>query len=55
MIAKGFSKCSPRCERIRTELVQAIPSIEVDRAVYLTESYKQTENEPHIIRREKAL
>ncbi|MBQ9155773.1 MAG: glycyl radical protein [Eubacterium sp.] len=55
MIAKGFSKCSPRCERIRTELVQAIPSIEVDRAVYLTESYKQTENEPHVIRRAKAL
>lgn len=55
MIAKGFTKCSDRCEKIRTELVQAVPAIEVDRAYYLTQSYKETENEPHVIRRAKAL
>lgn len=55
MIAKGFTRCSERCEKIRSELVQAVPAIEVDRAYYLTQSYKETENEPHIIRRAKAL
>ena len=41
MIAKGFTRCSERCEKIRSELVQAVPAIEVDRAYYLTQSYNR--------------
>ncbi len=41
MIAKGFIRCSERCEKIRSELVQAVPAIEVDRAYYLTQSPKR--------------
>lgn len=55
MIAKGFSKPTDRVERIRSMIVDAVPYIESDRAVLLTQSYQQTEGQPAIIRRAKGL
>lgn len=45
---------SPRIPQLIEHLYAKMPVIEADRAVLLTESYKQTENEPMIIRRAKA-
>lgn len=47
----------PKSERITKlveDLYEKMPEIEADRAVLLTESYKQTEGEPMITRRAKA-
>ena len=46
MIAKGFSKPTERVERLRNQIIDAVPHIESDRAKLLTESYRRTENEP---------
>ena len=50
------AKCakSPRIERLKEALYRKLPEIEADRAVLLTESYKQTEGEPIVTRRAKA-
>ncbi|MBQ2932134.1 MAG: glycyl radical protein [Clostridia bacterium] len=45
---------SPRIEKLRDALFQKMPEIEADRAVILTESYKETEGLPMISRRAKA-
>lgn len=45
---------SQRIEKLKEDLFAKIPVIEAERAVLLTESYKQTEDEPIIIRRAKA-
>lgn len=45
---------SPRIPQLIEHLYAKMPVIEADRAVLLTESYRQTENEPMIIRRAKA-
>lgn len=45
---------SPRISRLVEHLYAKMPEIEADRAVLLTESYKQTEGEPIILRRAKA-
>ncbi len=45
---------SPRIDFLKQMLFDARPEIESDRAVLLTQSYKQTENEPMVIRRAKA-
>ena len=45
---------SPRIEKLRDALFQKMPEIEADRAVILTESYKETEGLPMIARRAKA-
>ena len=54
---KYYSKAIPKSERI-TRLVEHLyakmPEIEASRAVLITESYQQTENEPMVIRRAKA-
>ncbi len=47
-------KKSPRIDRLIKNLFEKMPEIEADRAVLLTESYKQTENLPIIERRAKA-
>lgn len=47
-------KKSPRIDRLINNLFEKMPEIEADRAVLLTESYKQTENLPIIERRAKA-
>lgn len=51
---KEISK-SPRIDKLKEALFASMPEIEADRAVLLTESYKQTENLPIIERRAKAL
>ena len=45
---------SPRIARLVEHLYEKMPVIEADRAVLLTESYKETEGEPIITRRAKA-
>ncbi len=46
---------SPRIDKLKEALFAGMPEIESDRAVLLTESYKETENLPIIERRAKAL
>ena len=43
-----------RIPKLIAHLFEKMPEIEADRAVLLTESYKQTENLPIILRRAKA-
>lgn len=50
----GRIKKSPRIDRLIENLFRKMPEIEADRAVLLTESFKQTEGEPLIIRKAKA-
>lgn len=45
---------SPRIQGLIDHLFEKMPEIEADRAVLLTESYRQTEREPMITRRAKA-
>ncbi|MBQ7916365.1 MAG: glycyl radical protein [Firmicutes bacterium] len=45
---------SPRIQKLIDHLYAKMPVVEADRAVLLTESYKETEGEPMIIRRAKA-
>jgi len=45
---------SPRIPRLVAHLYAKMPEIESARAILITESYKQTENEPIIMRRAKA-
>ncbi|MCQ2399744.1 MAG: glycyl radical protein, partial [Clostridia bacterium] len=45
---------SPRIDFLKEQLYKNKPQIEADRAVLLTESYKQTEGEPINLRRAKA-
>ncbi len=45
---------SPRIAKLVEDLYAKMPEIEADRAYLLTESYKQTEQEPIILRRAKA-
>ncbi|WFR55162.1 glycyl radical protein [Anaerocolumna sp. AGMB13025] len=45
---------SPRIGKLVEDLYAAMPEIEADRAYLLTESYKQTEQDPIITRRAKA-
>ena len=49
----GIAK-SPRIDRLIDNLFVKMPEIEAERAYLLTESYKQTEGEPIILRRAKA-
>ncbi|MCQ2013449.1 MAG: glycyl radical protein [Clostridium butyricum] len=54
MIAKGFSKPTKRVERLKKMIVEAVPYVESERAVLITESYKETEGLSPILRRAKA-
>lgn len=54
MIAKGFSKPTKRVERLKKRIVEAVPYVESERAVLITESYKETEGLSPILRRAKA-
>ena len=40
-----------RIDRLKAALFQKMPQVEADRAVLLTQSYMETENEPMITRR----
>lgn len=55
MIEKGFSNPTPRILRLKEDLLNAKPEVESERAVLVTESYKETENLPPVLRRAKAL
>lgn len=45
---------SPRIDRLINMLFEKLPQIEADRAVLLTESYRQTEGQPVVMRRAHA-
>lgn len=50
----GSIQKSPRITKLVEALYQELPEIEADRAILLTESYRQTEGEPMVTRRAKA-
>lgn len=49
-----FEECSPRVAELRKKVLGA-PQICTERAALMTESYKQTEGEPFVFRRVKAM
>lgn len=55
MLEKGFSKPTDRVLRLKQRIVDAVPYVESDRAVLVTQSYKETEDMPMVMRRAKAL
>jgi formate C-acetyltransferase len=55
MLAKGFSQPTERVLKLRKMIVDATPCVEADRAVLVTESYKETEGLSAVIRRAKAV
>ena len=54
-VTSGFSAPTKRVEILKEQILTATPCIETERALLITESYKQTESLPPIIRRAKAL
>ena len=55
MIATGFTEPTERIKRLKKAFVAAVPEVESERAVLVTESYRETEGMPILIRRAKAL
>ena len=55
MLERGFSKPTERIEKLRKVIIDAVPQVESERAVLITQSYKETEGQPTIIRRAKAV
>ncbi|MBN1367781.1 MAG: formate C-acetyltransferase/glycerol dehydratase family glycyl radical enzyme [Dehalococcoidales bacterium] len=51
----GLINAKSRIEKLRSEVVRRMPELCLERAYYFTESYKETESEPSVIRRAKAL
>jgi len=45
----------PRVQRVRKNLMTVTPTICPERALLITESYQQTEDEPYVLRKAKAL
>jgi formate C-acetyltransferase len=45
----------PRVRRVRADLMAAVPAICPERALLITESYRETEGQPMVLRRAKAL
>ena len=45
----------PRVQRVRADLMAAVPAICPERALLITESYRETEGQPMVLRRAKAL
>lgn len=54
MLAKGFTEPTERVKRLKRAIVDATPYVESERAVLVTESYKETEGLSPIMRRAKA-
>lgn len=54
MLAKGFTEPTDRVKRLKRAIVDAVPYVESERAVLVTESYKETEELSPIMRRAKA-
>lgn len=55
MIAKGFLEPTERVKRLKRMIIDATPYVESERAVLVTESYKETEGLSPILRRAKAV
>jgi formate C-acetyltransferase len=55
ILSKGFEVPTQRIEILKEQILSAVPCIEVERALLITESFKETEGSPAIIRRAKAL
>ena len=53
MIEKGFTKPTARVERLKKVMVEAMPVVETERAVLVTEAYRETEDLSPILRRAK--
>ena len=51
----GKTEVSPRIGKLIDDLYRELPRVEAERAVLITESYKQTEALPMVLRRAKAL
>ena len=51
MIAKGFTEPTERIKRLKKAFVAAVPEVESERAVLVTESYRETEGMPILIKR----
>lgn len=55
MISKGFSTQTERINILKSQILNAKPCVESERAVLITESFKETEGQPAILRRALAL
>lgn len=55
MLAKGFTQPTDRVLRLKKMIVDAVPHVESERAVLITESYKETEGLSPIMRRARAV
>lgn len=55
MLAKGFSQPTQRVEKLKRMILDATPYVESERAMLITESFKETEGLPVILRRAKAV
>lgn len=55
MLEKGFSQPTNRILRLKQMIVDAVPYVESERAVLVTQSYQETEGLPMVMRRAKAL
>lgn len=53
-ISEGFTQASSRVKALRDQILNAKPQIETSRAKAITDSYKETESLPTVIRRAKA-
>lgn len=54
MLSKGFTEPTARVKRLKKAIVDAVPYVESERAVLVTEAYKETEGLSPIMRRAKA-
>jgi len=54
MVETGFSKPTERIVRLKNQILNAVPYVESERAVLVTEAYKETEGLSPILRRAKA-
>ena len=54
-LSQAFGEPTDRIRALREQILDTTPCIETDRARLITESYKETESLPMIIRRAKAL
>lgn len=55
VLQNGFSKPTKRIVALKEQILLAVPCIEVDRALLITESFKETEGQPAVVRRSRAL
>ncbi len=55
LISQGFGEPTQRITALREQILDTTPCIETDRARLITESYRETEALPMVIRRAKAL